>query len=847
MNKNKLKVYAPQAREEFIKVISERAALYGITEKKIEPFEIKGDYLFISGKPFPKLIDKPRKELIARIESKNFGHVMEEIAYTWFNRFAAIRFMEINGYLEHGYRVLSHPGGHSEPEILEKAHYLESLDGLSKDEIVALKTAGNKDSDLYRKLIIAQCNELHSAMPFLFEKVDDPTELLLPDNLLNTDSITRQLVTAIPEEDWKAVEIIGWLYQFYISEKKDALMKAKKAYKTEDIPAVTQLFTPNWIVKYLVQNSLGAKWLATYPSSKIKEKMEYYIEPAEQTEDVKEQLKTVTPDVLDPEELTVMDPACGSGHILVEAYDLLKEIYLERGYRPKDIPALIITKNLFGLEIDERAAQLSGFALMMKARADDSRIFSKEHIEPNVVCIQETANLDRDGLLRNINTPLTNKSVSASSGEMDFMDEISTPLFAKVAKETDVLTEDEKLTITDLNELLELFESAKTFGSLIRIPEEIMEKLPLIRERLKKASASGDLMARQSADLLKPYFRQTVLMGHQYDCVIANPPYMGSGGMNRKLKEFVAWKYPAAKSDLMTCFMERCKDLSKKNARVGMINLPSWLFLASFEKFRHNLLNSTTIENLTHLGRGLFGADFGSVAFVFRNSKSNYYFGTYRRLFVRQSEVSSVEELKRRYLDSNYGFYKVNQEEFKQVPGYPVVYWISPQMRKAFIESELLENIADARIGMATGNNEQYVRNWHEVNISKVGFQIKSREESKLSCKKWFPLAKGGAFRKWYGNMEHVVDWANDGHALQTTKHPSGERIWAHNFNLEQIFKPAICWTTVTISDTGFRFHPHGFLYDAAAGLCQPKQEKDMYLLLGALNARVSNEAIKLL
>ena len=377
MNKNKLKTYAPQARAEFIKMISERAAAFGITSKKIEPCEIKGDYAFISGKPFPKSIEKSRDDLVKRIEAKGFTQVMEEVAYTWFNRFAAIRFMEINGYLTHGYRVLSHPQGHNEPEILEKAQYLERLDGLEKEEIIALKTAGNKDAELYRKLIIAQCNELHSAMPFLFERVDDPTELLLPDNLLNTDSVIRQMVEEIPEDDWKQVEIIGWLYQFYISEKKDALMKAKKAYKTEDIPAVTQLFTPNWIVKYLVQNSLGAKWLATYPTSGIKKQMEYYIEPAEQADEVKQQLKAITPDSLNPEELTVMDPACGSGHILVEAYNLLKEIYLERGYRPKDISALILEKNLYGLEIDERAAQLAGFALMMKARQDDRQIFER--------------------------------------------------------------------------------------------------------------------------------------------------------------------------------------------------------------------------------------------------------------------------------------------------------------------------------------------------------------------------------------------------------------------------------------------------------------------------------------
>ena len=300
---------------------------------------------------------------------------MEAMAYTWFNRLVAIRFMELHGYLDHGYRVLSHPEGKPTPEILEHAEHVD-LPGLKKETVIDLKLAGNKESELYRLLLTAQCNALHTAMPFLFERIDDETELLLPDNLLHSDSLIRKLVSEIDEEDWQEVEIIGWLYQFYISEKKDEVIG--KVVASEDIPAATQLFTPNWIVKYLVQNTLGRQWLATYPQSALRQQMEYYIEPAEQTPEVQEQLKAITPTSLNPEELTLLDPACGSGHILVEAYDLFKAIYQERGYRAKDIPALILQKNLFGLEIDDRAAQLAAFALMMKARADDRRIFDSE-------------------------------------------------------------------------------------------------------------------------------------------------------------------------------------------------------------------------------------------------------------------------------------------------------------------------------------------------------------------------------------------------------------------------------------------------------------------------------------
>ena len=345
----------------------------------------------IGGGASPCTSAEKRKQLEERIKRHGFEQTMEALAYTWFNRLVAIRFMELHGYLDHGYRVLSHPEGKPTPEILEHAEHVE-LPGLKKETVIDLKLAGNKEAELYRLLLIAQCNALHTAMPFLFEKIDDETELLLPDNLLHSDSLIRKLVGEIDEEDWQEVEIIGWLYQFYISEKKDEVIG--KVVASEDIPAATQLFTPNWIVKYLVQNTLGRQWLATYPQSALRQQMEYYIEPAEQTPEVQEQLKAITPTSLNPEELTLLDPACGSGHILVEAYDLFKAIYQERGYRAKDIPALILQKNLFGLEIDDRAAQLAAFALMMKARADDRRIFDSE-AKPNILAFQDSQGHER--------------------------------------------------------------------------------------------------------------------------------------------------------------------------------------------------------------------------------------------------------------------------------------------------------------------------------------------------------------------------------------------------------------------------------------------------------------------
>jgi len=805
MNKNKLKVYAPRAREEFIKVVSERAALYGITEKKIEPCEIKGDYAFISGKPFSKSIEKSRDELIERIEFEGFTQVVEEVAYTWFNRFAAIRFMELNGYLTHGYRVLNHPQGHSEPEILEKAHYLEKLDGLEKREIISLKTAGNKDAELYRKLIIAQCNELHGAMPFLFEKVNDLTELLLPDNLLNTDSIIRQMLEAIPEEDWKEVEIIGWLYQFYISEKKDALMKAKKAYKTEDIPAVTQLFTPNWIVKYLVQNSLGAKWLGTYPASGIKEKMEYYIEPAEQSDEVKQKIKEITPDSLNPEELTVMDPACGSGHILVEAYNLLKEIYLERGYRPKDISSLILAKNLYGLEIDARASQLAGFALMMKARQDDRQIFEK-HIEPNIV------------VLKSVNNRVQGRKESK-----------------------------------DINLLIDLFEDASTFGSLIRVPEELILKLPSIKQELEHKR--GDLNshdvftgAQYYKDLLG-LARQAEMLSRRYDCVVANPPYMGSKGMNGKLKEFAKTQYPSTKSDLFAMFIERGFEMVKdKSGFNAMVTMQSWMFLSSYEKMREKMFNITTIRNMVHMSNGVMGIAFGTSATIWINEKLLKYRGSFS--YVDYSDLIDGN-IPREFPIRNNRLKDASTDDFKKIPGSPIAYWVSDRVREIFEIEKIVAHYAIAKHGMSTSDNEKYLRLWYEVAQLNVGFHFSNRKAASVSRRKWFPYNKGGSFRRWYGNNEYLVNWQFGGEEIRKV---SNEKYPYLKGNLgfvlggqEYFFRKGITWSSLSSGKISMRAFDEGFLFDAKGQCLFPKSEEMYDNLMAFLNTKIVDKFLTIL
>jgi len=466
MNKAKLKSYAPQARKDFIAAITARANQLGLSgeggKTVIASAEQRGDVLIIAGQAWPIKVSKQRDKLIKRVNKEGFTQVMEAVAYTWFNRFAALRYMEIHDYLDHGHRVLSNRAG-GMPEVLNHATELE-LSGLNKDKAIELKLAGNKDGELYKMLLVAQCNALSSAMPFLFERIDDETELLLPDNLLRTDSIIAKLVEAIPEEDWQEVEIIGWLYQFYISEKKDEVIG--KVVKSEDIPAATQLFTPNWIVQYLVQNSVGRLWLMANPASTLASQWPYYITPAEQTPEVQSQLDALIQTrmnedggSLNPETITVLDPACGSGHILVVAYEVLKAIYLERGYQLRTIPRLILEKNLFGLDIDDRAAQLAGFALLMKARADDRRLFDNPP-KLNVLALQESKGRNVDEIVRVLfPSPAGGRG---AGGER--------------------LVEAQSIRL-----LIDTFIHAKTFGSLIQIPPELNAQLATMAESLQQA------------------------------------------------------------------------------------------------------------------------------------------------------------------------------------------------------------------------------------------------------------------------------------------------------------------------------------------------------------------------
>jgi len=848
MNRSKLKNYAPQARREFVQAVTDRAAFYGLTKSESQLVTVQGDVALIGGRAFPRGVAEKRAQLEERIKQSSFDQVMEAVAYTWFNRLVAIRYMELHGYFDHGYRVLSPAPSAAEgraevvrvkgpdtPEILLHAEHVE-LPGLNKQKVIDLKLDGTKESELFRMLLIAQCNALHSAMPFLFERIDDETELLLPENLLHSDSIVRKLVSEIDEADWQEVEIIGWLYEAYISERYEQVIG--RVVKSEDIPAATQRFTPNWIVKYLVQNSLGRQWLATYPDTTLKTKWEYYIQPAEQTPEVLTKLKEITPTSLNPEELTIMDPACGSGHILVEAYDLLKDIYLERGYRLRDIPRLILTKNVYGLEIDDRAAQLACFALLMKAREDDRKIFDPPP-QLNVLAIQETNGLDIPTIVQAFTDKRIIKDDDLPSGEFGFMLAERAPLFAGEAKATSA-TADEQVA-ADLKVLLALFENAKTYGSLITVPPMLAERLPKIAEAVEAAKLDPNLAVQNAARIAGGFVMAATLLGKQYDAAVANPPYMGSKFYAPALKTFINREYADAKADLYACFMERNRDFCVPGGFHAMINIPNWMFLSSFEDLRIGIFSEQTIDTFIHNGRGVFGSDFGSCAFVIRHSHLPKYRGSYRRLFEKQGSVATNDELETRF--KTVRTFTPRNADFARVPGSPVAYWVSDALRNVFSRAILLKEIASPRQGLATGENARFMRWWTEVSKDRIRLRIESRQMAQELGGKWFPYNKGGAYRKWYGNQGFVVNWEHDGVEIRNFVDDEGS-LRSRPQNVEYYFQPSLSWSKVTIGGFSLRLYPAGHVFDVAGCSIFMNTPAEREMLLGCMNSPVMSSAL---
>lgn len=806
MNKTALKNFATNARRELIKKVEAKALKIGISEENIKKAQIESsDAIYIDGKQLTLTEKKQRDKLIQRIKDIGFNQVIEEVAYTWFNRFIALRFMEVNNYLPTKVRVLSSSNpDNQEPDILKEALSVD-LD-IDKELVYELKLS-NKTEELYKYLIIKQCNSLNKYLPFLFETIEDYKEILFPEGLLAKDSFLREMTDTekIPESDWEKVEIIGWLYQYYISEKKDQVfadLKKNIKISKENIPAATQLFTPHWIVRYMVENSLGRIWLESYPNSELKSEWKYYLEEAEQEDDVKKKLEEIRYKNVNPEDITFLDPCCGSGHILVYAFDVLYEMYLEKGYINHEIPKLILEKNLFGLDIDDRAVQLASFALMMKAREKSRRVFGQD-IKLNICAIQES-----NWMTDEIIDVLVDKNTSSSEqGTQRETLEYLRDTF-KDAKEYGSILDVKPLDLSFLDKQLEAFaiESENQGDILERIAKaEILEKLPGIV-----------LQAR--------------VLGSKYDVVCTNPPYMGSSGMGVNLLNYIKKQYSKTCSDLSTVFMELASKMTQSKGYIAMINIPTWMYLSSYAEYRKVMLKNSSIVNLMHLGRGVFGSDFGTVSFVLRNKYISGYCGRYKKFFDRKSSVDNNEEKEMKFFGNNdyYNF----QENYYIIDGCPIAYNMSDSIFKSYKEGKKLNDICEPRQGLATGDNNYYLRSWYEVNINKVGFNINSTEAFFDSNMTYAPYNKGGSYRKWYGNCEFLIKFDKKHYDMLS-------KVGNHLPSRQYYFKECLTWSKVTIGGFSMRYLPDGFVFDVS-GCSLFASTELIRIILGFLNSKVA-------
>lgn len=732
------------------------------------------------------------EELKAQIAEHGKKNVIDRVAYTWFNRFCALRFMDVNHYTRIG--AVSPVEGGTQPEVLLEAkqgHVDEELARFVNPQVIfsllnGQRPASDPQGEAYRLLLVGVCNSYSEVMPFLFEKIEDYTELLMPLDLLSENSVLHDLREALSPEACEDVEVIGWLYQYYISERKDKVFEAlKQNQKIEagDIPAATQLFTPHWIVRYLVENSLGRLWMLNHPNSGLREKMEYYIAPAQEESDFLR--------IASPEELRLLDPACGSGHILTYAFDLLAAIYEEEGYASSDVAKLILEKNIFGVEIDPRAGALAAFALVMKARAKDRRFFTRD-VSPNI-CVLE--------------------NVSFNDAELkQYMNAVGRDLFTEPLMET-----------------LRQFEQADNFGSLIR---PMLTDAGYVRKLLEGKSLGGDMFYTDTHKKVLQVLNYVEFLAPRYHAVVANPPYMGTGNMNDETKSFAKDRYPNSKADLCSMFAERNLELVLDKGMIGMITIPNWMFLSSFEKFRKYLLETGVIVSLIHNGRGVWGSDFGSCAFLIQKIKDAKRIGLYKRLFLSEGKVTPNEMLITRFHDDeNYPFFKISIDELKRIPGSPIAYWVSDKVANLFQE----KNIADVSIpkfGMSIGDVPKYTRFWFEVSIKKVGFDFNSEDVFYKSDLLWCPLDKGGIFRKWYGNKEFIVYWKNRGKDIKDLKNSAVR-------NPQYFFKPHFSWTLVTYGKFAARHFDFGYILDTVSNCVYFHKDMPEMNLLAFMNSNV--------
>jgi type II restriction/modification system DNA methylase subunit YeeA len=745
---------------------------------------------------------KAVQELAREIGRTSRDQVIERIAYTWFNRFTALRFMDANSYT--AVRVVTPADGQTRPEILSEA--MAGVIGDEAPEAVAAQVRALLDNrtpsrdpqgEAYRLLVVATCNHWHAAMPFMFETIADYTELLMPEDLLSQGSILAKLRAVMTEDACQDVEIIGWLYQFYISEKKDEVfagLKRNKKITPENIPAATQLFTPHWIVRYLVENSLGRLWMLNRPHSRLKEQMDYYIAPEEPEIDFLR--------ISSPEEIKVCDPACGSGHMLTYAFDLLYAIYEEEGYDAAEIPSLILTRNLYGIELDERAGALAAFALTMKAAARRKR-FLRRGVQPNV-CVLE--------------------AIRFEAGELnEYMDAIGRDLFTAPLRQT-----------------LTQFEEADNFGSLI-VPAST--NVAEVRKIIETKEVGENLFLRDVHFGAQKVLRMADYLNGKYHVVVANPPYAGVKGLNDRLAAWLDKEFPIASSDLMTAFMKRCQMLCIKNGNWGMINLPSWMFLSSYSDLRSWFLRQQHISSLVHLGRGVFGADFGAVAFSVVNKIPHEESRMIcRRLFEKFSIVRTNEEIEKLFLQSDFGQYKSRQASFTKIPGSPLAYWLSEAAISSFEVGKPLAEISPAKQGLKTGNNDKFLRFWHEV-PSGVTALFEDEALHSPDRFKWFPCSKGGAFRRWYGNNDYLLNWQNDGAEIRNYRDDDG-RQRSRPQNTQYFFVGGVTWSSLTIGSFSARLLPPHFAFESKGSAAPIRDKWTTSKILGFLNSSVVDRII---
>lgn len=777
MNKNAIKNFAVSARILLIQAVTQKAFEYEVTEDgKNDPSQAA-----VNGQSLTPSEQSQRAQLIAQIQAKGFASTMEEAAYTWFNRFIALRFMEVNNYLPSHTRIFSDEDGNFKPEVLTDAVNLE-IDGLDKELVLELLEQ-QKNEQLYQYIIITQCNALNEGLPEMFERIGGWTELLFPKNLLREDSVIAHMVKDIPESDWNdQVQIIGWLYQYYNSEPKDkvfANLKKNIKISAADIPAATQLFTPDWIVRYMVENSLGRLWTEGHGKPE-NANWKYYLEEAEQEDAVQADLENLRAAYreIQPEQIKIIDPCMGSGHILVYAFDVLMDIYTACGWSERDAAKSILRNNLYGLDIDRRAYQLAYFAVMMKARQYNRRILSAEN-QPNL------------------------------------------------ANFADVMHVDTSLLSGSLRKFAEQFQFADTYGSLMTVTKPA---------GLDEAVSAFLPTFGMQAEQLEMMMRVARILTQKYDVVCTNPPYMGGSGMNATLSTYVKKNFPDSKNDLSTCFMEQCGRLATKNGYYAMINIPVWMFLSSYEKLRKKIEIGNTYVNMVHFGRGIFGSDFGTTSFVISKKHTNEYIGVYRRLFEKQGAVDSVEQ-KQKWFFEGMGYYTAKQENFSKIPGSPVAYWVSENFVRAF-ESKKIGDYVLARTGMQTGNNKVYIRLWWESVDVDICFYAKNHIIAIESNKKWYPYNKGGEYRKWYGNNEYIVNWENAGEKIMGKAQQEGHHV--QDYPIELKFKPLVTWSLITSSIPSFRYK-ESCINDIAGMSYWDINNNDMLMyILGICNTKIA-------